>query len=60
MMGQDARFYYEDTNYDGPYKDLKPGQTVSVNADAISIKKFNPKVSIKATHVDDNWNEYNL
>ncbi len=60
LMAQDARFYYEGTNYTGPYKDLKLGETIYVNSDGddISIKIFNPNIAIKATRVDGNWKSY--
>lgn len=60
LIAEDARFYYEGTNYTWPYKNLSLGQTVHVNSDgeAISIRIFNPNVAIKATRVDNNWNLY--
>jgi|GEM_PF-4857858 hypothetical protein len=60
LFGQDARFYYEGTNYTGPYIDINLGQTVLVNSDgdAICIKILNPNVAVKATRVDGSWDSY--
>ncbi len=60
LLGQDARFYYEGTNYNGPYVNINLGETKFVNSDgdAISIQIFNPNVAIKATRVDGGWNSY--
>lgn len=59
-VGQDARFYYESSNYTGPYIDLTIGQVAFVNsdADAISIKILNSNAAVKAIRVDGNWQPY--